>query len=119
MLHGNRHDGFTIAVSESKRVAQIAKRTLLSDNSLPMLVPILEDIAEWWRPKIRQLFESYGFVVQGWQSVQTDWVRLLPGGVAERTATTEAVGPLHTCHPPEDYPIFEDPAIILNTPIRH
>jgi HAD superfamily phosphoserine phosphatase-like hydrolase len=91
MLHVNRRDGFTIAVSESKHVAQIAKRTLLSDNSLPMLVPILEDIAEWSRPKIRQLFESYGFEVQGWESVQTDWVTLLPGVVAERTATTEAV----------------------------
>src|SRR5713226_8108504 len=34
MLHVNRHDGFTIAVSESKRVTQIAKRTVLSDNAL-------------------------------------------------------------------------------------
>lgn len=95
MLHGNRYDGFTIAVSKSKHVAQIAKRTLLSDNSLPMLVPILEDIGEWWRPKIRQLFESYGFVVQGWESVQTDWVTLLPGGVAERTATGSCVTSAH------------------------
>ena len=41
MLHVNRQDGFTIAVSESKHVAQIAKRTVLSDNALPTLVPIL------------------------------------------------------------------------------
>jgi hypothetical protein len=45
MLHVNRRDGFTIAVSESKLVAQIAKRTVLSDNALPTLVPILEEIA--------------------------------------------------------------------------
>ena len=45
MLHVNRHDGFTIAVSESTHVAQIAKRTVLSDNALPTLVPILEEIA--------------------------------------------------------------------------
>src|ERR1700720_1533387 len=32
MLQVNRRDGFTIAVSESKLVAQIAKRTVLSDN---------------------------------------------------------------------------------------
>src|SRR5208337_38184 len=35
MLHVNRRDGFTIAVSESKLVAQIAKRTVLGDNAWP------------------------------------------------------------------------------------
>jgi HAD superfamily phosphoserine phosphatase-like hydrolase len=78
MLHVNRHEGFTIGVSESKHVAHIARRTVLSDNALPTLVPILEDIAEWSRPKIRQLFESYGFLVQGWESVQTDSLTLVP-----------------------------------------
>ncbi len=90
MLHVNRHDGFTIAVSESKHVAQIAKRTVLSDNALPTLVPILEEIAEWSRPKIRQLFESYGFLVQGWESVQTDRLTLRPSGAAvEKVAAAE------------------------------
>ena len=76
MLHVNRHDGFTIAVSEAKHVTQIAKRTVLSDNALATLVPILEEIAGWTRQDIRQLFESYGFLVQGWASIQTDWVTL-------------------------------------------
>lgn len=76
MLHVNRRDGFTIAVSESKHVAQIAKRTVLSDNALPVVVPILEQIAGWQRPKIRQLFESYGFLIQDWDRVQTDWITL-------------------------------------------
>ena len=49
---------------------------MISDNALPTLVPILEDITEWSRRKIRQLFESYGFLVQGPESVQTDWLRL-------------------------------------------
>ncbi len=92
MLHVNRHDGFTIAVSESKHVAQIAKRTVLSDNALPTLVPILEDIAEWSRPQIRRLFESYGFLVQGWESVQTDWLTLRPSGpVLEASVAAEVV----------------------------
>src|SRR6266536_3357868 len=82
MLHVNRRDGFTIAVSESKRVTQIAKRTVLSDNALATLVPILEEMGGWQRPKIRQLFESYGFLMQGWESVQTDWVTLRPIGAA-------------------------------------
>jgi len=76
MLHVNRHEGFTIAVSESKTVTQIAKRTVLSDNALATIVPILEEIAGWARPEIRRLFESYGFQIQGWETVQTDWVEL-------------------------------------------
>ncbi len=91
MLHVNRRDGFTIAVSESKRVTQIAKRTVLSDNALATLVPILEEMGGWQRPKIRQLFESYGFLMQGWESVQTDWVTLRPIGAAVgKAAAAEA-----------------------------
>jgi HAD superfamily phosphoserine phosphatase-like hydrolase len=91
MLHVNRRDGFTIAVSESKLVAQIAKRTVLSENALPTLVPILEEIAGWQRNQIRHLFDSYGFLIQGWESVQTDWVTLRPsGGLIEARAATAA-----------------------------
>jgi predicted HAD superfamily phosphohydrolase len=90
MLHVNRRDGFTIAVSESKHVTQIAKRTVLSDNALATLVPILEEIAGWQRPKIRQLFESYGFLIQDWESVQTDWVTLRPMGAAVEKAAAAA-----------------------------
>jgi phosphoserine phosphatase len=91
MLHVNRRDGFTIAVSESKLVAQIAKRTVLGDNALATLVPILEEIAGWQRPQIRQLFESYGFLIQGWDRVQTDWVTLRPSGVIAEKATAADV----------------------------
>ncbi len=91
MLHVNRRDGFTIAVSESKHVAQIAKRTVLSDNALATLVPILEEIVGWQRPQIRHLFESYGFLIQGWDRVQTDWLTLRSTGIMpERAAVAEA-----------------------------
>jgi len=63
---------------------------VLSDNALPTLVPILEEIAGWQRPQIRQLFESYGFLIQGWDRVQTDWVTLRPSGVVvERAMAVE------------------------------
>jgi HAD superfamily phosphoserine phosphatase-like hydrolase len=92
MLHVNRRDGFTIAVSESKHVAQIAKRTVMSENALATLVPILEDIAGWTRPQIRYLFESYGFLIQGWDHAQTDWLTLRPANHAgERAAAADAI----------------------------
>ena len=76
MLHVNTRDGFTIAVSEAKHVAHIAKRTLLSTSALAVLVPILEEIVGWPRLKIRQLFESHGLLVQEWDKVRTDWLTL-------------------------------------------
>ncbi len=78
MLHVNARDGFTIAVSESKNVAQIAKRTVVSSDALAMLVPILEKIVGYSRARIRQFFESSGFVVQEWARVETDWLTLRP-----------------------------------------
>ena len=78
MLHVNERDGFTIAVSEAKHVSQIAKRTVLSSSALAVLAPILEDIVGWKRLKIRQFFESYGMLIQEWDSVRTDWLTLRP-----------------------------------------
>jgi phosphoserine phosphatase len=84
MLHVNNRDGFTIAVSENKHIARIAKRTVLSDNALSVLVPVLEHIASWRPSEIRALFESYGLTLQEWEKARTDWVtvRELPPAVA-------------------------------------
>jgi hypothetical protein len=41
MMHVNRLDGLTIAVSENKYINQIAQRTVLSDDALSVLVPVL------------------------------------------------------------------------------
>ncbi len=76
MLHVNFRDGFTIAVSESRHVTQIAQRTVLSSNAIAVLIPVLENIAGWQRPQIRAFFESYGFLVQEWERVSTDWLTL-------------------------------------------
>jgi HAD superfamily phosphoserine phosphatase-like hydrolase len=78
MLHVNVRDGFTIAVSEAKHVAQIAKRTVLSSNALAVLAPILEEIVGWERLRIRELFEAHGLLIQEWDRVRTDWLTLRP-----------------------------------------
>ena len=76
MLELNAREGLTIAVSETRHVAQIAKRTGLGANALSVLVPILDTIAGWPRPKVRQFFETYGFLIQEWDRAQTDWLTL-------------------------------------------
>ena len=82
MLHVNMRDGFTIAVSEARHVSQVAKRTVLASNALSVLVPILEDIVRWPRLEIRDFFERYGFLIQEWESVRTDWLTLRPSNEA-------------------------------------
>ena len=76
MLHLNRLDGLTIAVSENKYLTPIARRTLLSDNALSVLVPVLEEIADWDSQKIRALFEAHGLVLREWDKVRTDSVTI-------------------------------------------
>jgi len=88
MLDVNARDGFTIAVSETKHVAHIAARTVLSNDTLALLVPILEKIVGWHRPQIRAFFESRGFLIHEWDRVRTDWVTLRPAGNSSVDAST-------------------------------
>lgn len=82
MLHVNARDGFTIAVSETRHVQQIAKRTVLGADALAVLVPILENIVGLTRPKLREFFESRGFLIQEWDRMRTDWLTIRPAGSA-------------------------------------
>ena len=78
MLHVNRRDGFTIAVSENKYLAPIARRSVISDSALAILVPILEEVVRWDSASIRELFEDKGLLIQQWDKVQTDVLTIVP-----------------------------------------
>jgi HAD superfamily phosphoserine phosphatase-like hydrolase len=79
MHHVNSRDGHTIAVSETKDIGRIAKRTVLSDNATSVFVPILEDILKWGAEQIREFFEAHGLSVQGWDKIRTDWLTFHKG----------------------------------------
>ncbi len=74
MLHVNRRDGFTIAVSENRFIVPIARRTVLGDSALCVLVPILDDLLHWDPHQIRDLFASNGVALQEWDKMRTDWL---------------------------------------------
>ena len=74
MHHVNSRAGHTIAVSESKSIGRIAKRTVLSASALGVLMPILEDILKWNAVQIRELFASQGLGLQDWDKIRTDWL---------------------------------------------
>lgn len=85
MLHVNRCDGLTIAVSQARHISEVARRTVIGDDALGVLVPILEEIAGWDARAIRDLLERHGYVIQEWARVRTDWLT-----ICESTPTRDA-----------------------------
>jgi phosphoserine phosphatase len=82
MLHINRGEGLTIAASEAGDIPRIAKRTIVSDDAVSVLVPILEDIAGYSAGEVRAFFEHHGLLIQDWDRVRTDWLTILPSATA-------------------------------------
>lgn len=87
MLHVNHRDGFTISVSEARLVTPIARRTILGDDALGVLVPILEDVLGLGRPRVRSFFEERGLTIREWDRARTDRLTIesptgSPGGLA-------------------------------------
>jgi 2-hydroxy-3-keto-5-methylthiopentenyl-1-phosphate phosphatase len=95
MLHVNRCDGLTIAASEARFIARIAQRTVMSDDALSVLIPVLEDILGYNRNQIRALFEHHGVLIQEWDRIRTDWLTIREGvGEILTPASTPAVAQL-------------------------
>ena len=79
MLHVNR-----VRRADHRRVGgaahrEIARRTVMSDDALSVLIPVLEDILGYDRPRIRALFERHGVLIQEWDRVRTDWLTIRDG----------------------------------------
>ena len=76
MMHVNQYDGLTIAVSEAKFISRVAKRTVLSDNAMSILVPVCEKILQWDSAKIRRFFTTHGLTLLEWEKVRTDMLTI-------------------------------------------
>lgn len=94
MLHINQRRGFTIAVSQAEYITQIAKRTVLSDSALSVLIPVLEELCGWDQTKIRTFFESNEILIQEWAKMRTDTLTMRQAheglGAAEAPARPNA-----------------------------
>ncbi|MBC7898006.1 MAG: HAD-IB family phosphatase [Cytophagaceae bacterium] len=72
MLHVNNRHGFTIAVSENRQLAQIARHTVLSDHAFSIMVPVLEQVMERAPSEIHSLFAANGLTLREWRQGTTD-----------------------------------------------
>jgi phosphoserine phosphatase len=78
MLHVNNGDGFTIAVSENRQLARIARATVLSDSAFSILFPVLDQMLNLRTPEIRMILESQGLLLHDWErAARTDRVKIL------------------------------------------
>jgi len=76
MMHINQHDGLTIAVSEAQFITKVARRTVLSDNAMSVLIPVLEEVLRWDSAKIRRFFTARGLTVREWDKTRTDMLTI-------------------------------------------
>jgi 2-hydroxy-3-keto-5-methylthiopentenyl-1-phosphate phosphatase len=89
MMHVNQYDGLTIAVSEAKFITRVARRTVLSDNAMSVLVPVLEEVLRWDSPMIRRFFATRGLMLREWDKMRTDVLTIdESSGVAPAPLTT-------------------------------
>src|SRR6266404_9529072 len=89
MMHVNQYDGLTIAVSEAKFISRIAKRTVLSDNAMSVLVPVLEKVMNWKSAEIRRFFGSYGLTLLEWDRMHTDILTIQDSRVQVATLSND------------------------------
>jgi len=90
MMHVNQYDGLTIAVSEAKFISRIARRTVLSDNAMSVLVPVLEEVLRWDSVRIRRMFASHGLTLREWDKTRTDMLT-----IQDSAMPVAAVGQTH------------------------
>jgi phosphoserine phosphatase len=96
MMHVNQYDGLTIAVSDGEYITRIARRTVLSDNAMSVLIPVLEEVLRWDSGKIRRFFATQGLMLKEWGKTRTDQLiiqesRELPPPQSDSTATAPAI----------------------------
>ena len=76
MMHVNQYDGLTIAVSEAKFITRVARRTVLSDNAMSVLVPVMEEVLRWDSAQIRRFFAQRGLMLREWDKMRTDMLTI-------------------------------------------
>ena len=100
MMHVNQYDGLTIAVSDGEYITRVARRTVLSDNAMSALIPVLEEVLRWDSSKIRRFFATQGLMLKEWDKTRTDLLTIkesrldstaLSGASSDDATSTPAV----------------------------
>lgn len=74
MLHIMSYNGYSITVSPAPYMGHICRRSVISDNVLSVLVPILVDMLKYDQEKVRAFFEEKGHAILEWNRADTEWL---------------------------------------------
>lgn len=74
MLHVKSYQGYTITVSPAPYMGHICRRSVISDNALAILVPILQDLLNYDQGKVRKFFEDRKHPILEWNRADTEWL---------------------------------------------
>jgi HAD superfamily phosphoserine phosphatase-like hydrolase len=74
MLHVRSYQGYTITVSPAPYMGHICRRSVISDNVLSLLVPILQDLLKYDEGKVRKFFEDRKHAILEWNRADTEWL---------------------------------------------
>jgi len=74
MLHVLSYNGYPITVSPAPYMGHICRRSVISENVLSLLVPILEDVLKYDKEKVRAYFEGRGHPILEWNRANTEWL---------------------------------------------
>jgi HAD superfamily phosphoserine phosphatase-like hydrolase len=77
MLHLRVYGGYPIGVTPSPYIGHVSRRTVVSEDALSLLIPILEDILKFSPERIQSFFEGLGHQIQNWRRAKVEWVELL------------------------------------------
>lgn len=73
IMYVRAHHGYTIAVTPSSFLSHICKKTVISNDSLSLLAPILEDILGFSHEEVQSFYEKIGHPLQTWEKAKVEW----------------------------------------------
>jgi len=73
ILYVRAYNGYTIGVTPASYLGSICKKTIISNDTLSLLAPILEDILGFSHEEVKSYFEKLGYPIQTWEKAKVEW----------------------------------------------
>lgn len=73
IMYVRAYHGYTIAVTPTSFLGHICRKTVISNDALSLLAPILEDILGFSHDEVRKFYEKIGHPLQTWEKAKVEW----------------------------------------------
>jgi phosphoserine phosphatase len=73
IMYVRAYHGYTIAVTPTSFLGHICKKTIISNDALSLLAPILEDILGFSHEEVQAFYEKIGHPLQTWEKAKVEW----------------------------------------------